>query len=283
MKDDDRITDNDNSNNHAPSTDPARAALTSHLTNHAPATLSLLSPPRPPPSTTPLSFLTHLHLWQLLDSAYPVGSFAHSNGLEAAVTVRLVHDRQSLLSFTRLSLLHTAASQLPTLTHTHRCLQRVTTADELTLAELNRWYDATCTSSIQRAASIALAHSFLHTFTSTHHTEPTHSAATTALTGLPQLHYPLVYAASLWSLQLPLPWVLLSHLHLTLRSVMSAAVRLNVLGPREAQQVQSALMEYVLKCVSEWEGAVLEDSYGVQVMDVMAQMHGRLHTRLFVT
>ena len=42
-------------------------------------------------------------------------------------------------------------------------------------------------------------------------------------------------------------------------------------------------MSFVLECVSEWEGAVLEDSYGVQVMDVLAQMHGRLHTRLFVT
>jgi len=263
--------------------DTQHSALTTFVNNnHTPASAFSLPSPLPPPSTSPLSFLSHLHLWQLLDSAYPVGSFAHSNGLEAATTLQLVHDRTSLLAFTRLTLTHTAASQLPTLVHAHRCLHALTGGDELTLSELNRWYDASCTASIQRVASIALAHSFLHTFVSTH-SELAHSPAVTAVTALSQPHYPLVYAACLSSLQLPLPWLLLSHLHATLRSVMSAAVRLNVLGPREAQQVQSGLMGHVLQCVSEWEGAALEDSYGVQVMDVMAQMHGRLHTRLFVT
>ena len=44
---------------------------------------------------------TVMRLLQFTDSAFPVGTFSFSNGLETAATERLVHDAATLEAFTR--------------------------------------------------------------------------------------------------------------------------------------------------------------------------------------
>ena len=52
-------------------------------------------------------------VWQLIDSAFPAGSFAHSSGLEAAWQSDRVENEEDLLVFTRTSLEQALNGQLP--------------------------------------------------------------------------------------------------------------------------------------------------------------------------
>lgn len=48
-----------------------------------------------------LSLIALMHLLQMSDSAFPVGTFSFSNGLETAAYLRLVHDASTLEAYTR--------------------------------------------------------------------------------------------------------------------------------------------------------------------------------------
>ncbi len=48
-----------------------------------------------------LPLLSLMHLLQMSDSAFPVGTFSFSNGLETAAHLRLVHDAATLEAYTR--------------------------------------------------------------------------------------------------------------------------------------------------------------------------------------
>ena len=237
------------------------------------------------PSASP--YLTQLLLWQMLDSSFPVGSFAHSNGLEAAVTTRVVRDRPSLQRFLLLSLHHTAASQLPTVRHAHLLVSPSPSSpplsdDASSLSSLDEWYDSTVTSSLQRTSSRDLGQSFLSTFLSTH-PHLSQPASRLLLSSLPHHHYPVIFSCCLSLLPLPLPVIAHAHLFLSLRCQLSAAVRLNLLGPREAQSLHAELTSHLLSLCAEWQHSGLQDSYGVHLIDLLCQSHTRLHTRLFVT
>ena len=251
--------------------------------------------PQPAPFSTAAAFsslassCSLLRVFQVLDSSFPVGGFAHSNGLEAAVAFRVVTDRPSLLRFLRLQLTHTAASQLPTIRHAHRICSPISSPPPpppVTLQALDGWYDSTCTSSIQRAASSTLGQSFLSTFLSTQPPQPSPSTTVTSHLSppLPHHHFPVVWSLCLTALHVPLPLLLSLHLYLTLRSLLSAAVRLDLVGPREAQSLLSQLSaEECAELAEKWKEAELHSTYGLHEVDLLCQSHGRLFTRLFVT
>ena len=60
-------------------------------------------------------------VWQLIDSAFPSGGFAHSGGLEATVQHGHVTDADSAHAFARQALAQSGRSALPIVTASHRC------------------------------------------------------------------------------------------------------------------------------------------------------------------
>ncbi|HEY4137442.1 MAG TPA: urease accessory UreF family protein, partial [Casimicrobiaceae bacterium] len=77
-----------------------------------------------------------MRLLQFGDSMLPVGSFSFSNGLEAAIAQRVVHDAASLGEFVETALHQSATADGIALIEAHRAagavdLERVTTADRV--------------------------------------------------------------------------------------------------------------------------------------------------------
>jgi urease accessory protein len=70
-------------------------------------------------------------VWQLVDSAFPTGGFAHSAGLEAAWQNGEIRNRKELGSFLEASLEQLGHAALPFVTAAYQDVERVTEFDQL--------------------------------------------------------------------------------------------------------------------------------------------------------
>src|SRR5437773_10993459 len=76
-------------------------------------------------------------LWQLADSGFPAGGFAHSGGLEAAMQHGFVRDRSSVRGFAEHAVLQAARGALPVAGAAHRDPDRLAELDSLSEAFLS--------------------------------------------------------------------------------------------------------------------------------------------------
>ena len=67
-----------------------------------------------------LTEIMNFLVWQLIDSGFPAGGFAHSGGLEASVQHRHVRDAEGVRAFARQTLVQTGHSALPLVRAAHR-------------------------------------------------------------------------------------------------------------------------------------------------------------------
>ena len=209
-------------------------------------------------------------LWQLADSAFPTGGFAHSGGLEAARQHGEVQNRDELVAFLRTSLRQLERASLPLVVAAHEEPNCVEEWDRLTDAFLSNHV----ANRASRAQGKALLSAIPRIFPD--------SGQQPGAPVLPFAH--LAPAFGIITRRLGLPRLRSCRLFCfhQLRGVLAAAVRLNIVGPREAQSLQNRLAPVAEEVVQRSQNLSPGDlAQTAPLLDLWQGTHDRLYSRLF--
>ena len=214
-----------------------------------------------------------LLLFQLADSAFPTGGFAHSQGLEAAAQLGEVRGPDALERHVRAALWNAGASALPYVGAAHR--------DPGALAALDLRFDAFTTCHVANRASRAQGRAFVRACAAAFGGGAAEVAERVRCEALPG-HLPPALGAVTATLSASKGDAALLFLFWTLRGLLSAAVRLGLAGPLEAQAMQARLAGEVAEVADACGGRAVEDAAASSPLLVLFQAHqDRLYCRLF--
>ena len=216
----------------------------------------------PNPSCEPVSQFT---LWQLADSAFPTGGFAHSGGLEAAWQNGEVSNRGELREWLTASLRQVTRASLPFVNAAH--------AEPKRLDEFDHLCDAFTSNHVANRASRLQGRALMT------------AAQRVFKAGLPETsfaHLAPAFGAVTGVLGLTGGTAVRVFVFMQLRSAIAAAVRLNIVGPMEGQMIQLELSAEAESVVTLGMKLGLEDLAQTNpLLDLWQGAQDRLYSRLF--
>ena len=214
-------------------------------------------------------------IWQIADSAFPAGAFAHSGGIEAAWQCGFLMDSSDLAGWIRASLRQIARGVGPFVACTCRAPQRFQEADQINDAFLSN-HVANRASRAQGAAFLAAA---------TRVFDPALALARKLgrdAQARPTLHFGPVFGLLSAQLDLEVPAACSMFLFMSLRSMISAAVRLGIVGPMQGQCIQADLSDDARRLVSLATALRLDElAQTMPLLDLAQANQDRLYSRLF--
>ena len=212
--------------------------------------------------------------WQLIDSAFPSGGFAHSGGLESALQWGMIRDHEALVAYFKTNLTQLGHSSVPFVTASHREPARITELDVLC--------DAFLSNHVANRASRLQGQGFLMATEAAFDLEICTSLRACVRRNRFAGHLPPVFGAVAAALDIPLPLVVRQFLYLGLRDLTSSAVRLNVLGPLQGQSTQFKMKPFLEQLAQQSVALDIENvAQTAPVSDLLQQTHDRLYSRLF--
>lgn len=238
---------------------------------------------------------TNWVVWQMLDSLYPTGGFAHSLGLEAAVQEKLVETGESpprsLHRFLSSTLHQTGNFALPIVFSAHT--SATTEPDRVleSFLELNARATALFSNHVAKKASLAQGAAMLRLAISTYGGSAGADDRFQVLLAIrkeakrrkhPGVHHTVVFGTVCALLGVGTDDCQRMYLFFTVRDLLSAATRLNLIGPLEATRIQFEMGPTMEKIFQSKKDRQIDDSYSsAPVLDLIQAMHDQLYTRIF--
>ena len=220
------------------------------------------------------SHLSTFRTWQLADSAFPAGGFAHSGGLEAVAQNGEIKSAADLENFLHTALQQTAHGSLPFVGAGFNAL--------VPFAEVDWLFDAFTPNHVANRASRAQGQAWLasaeRSFGSPAIAEIRETVLRDALPG----HFAPVFGTVARVLGVECAIALRLFVFLQLRGWTSSAVRLGIIGPLQAQAIQHRLAACAETVAHLGGDLSLNDAaQTAPLLDLFHATHDRLYSRLF--
>jgi urease accessory protein len=218
-----------------------------------------------------------MHDWlvlQLADATFPSGGFAHSGGLEAAMAYGAFEPSGALERWVHDALWQAGHLTLPFVAAAHHAPERV--------VELDRAHDAALRNPVLNEASRAQGRAHLDACVRSLASSELRELREQARDG--SQHLAPAFGASLAVLGVDRDATLRLHLHSVLRGLVSAAVRLSLVGPAQGQSMHaraSTTLDAVVSRCLDLDVSVQTQTSPLH--DLLAGGHALLDSRLFAS
>ncbi|GAA0174771.1 hypothetical protein LIER_28095 [Lithospermum erythrorhizon] len=229
-------------------------------------------------SILPTGTLLQWSQWQLLDSILPTGGFAHSFGLEASIQARLVSCPEDLRQYVIQVLDNTGSLLLPFVYSA--CIE----PDPQTWHRLDKTLNAMLTNDVSRKASTAQGSALMRVAASVFHEIPCLKSMRDASLGKESIrfHHAPVFGLVCGLLGMNVEESQRAYIFITMRDVISAATRLNVVGPLGAATLQHQISSVAEELTQKWMNRSVNEACQTNpLLDTVQGCHGYLFSRLF--
>ena len=219
--------------------------------------------------------LVRLSLLHLCDSLFPLGSFVHSDGLEAAVSSGSVSSGSDLRTWLEATLVVTLTdAEGPAVRDAHAA---ASTNDFPALAMIDDEMDALRGSASGRNASRAMGTRLLGTW---QHIRPS-TLVQAAIDARTRYTFPVAFGVVCAASGASVEDALESYCYARLAAIVSAAMRLMSIGQHEAHGLLAEVLGAVPDRVSRIVSGHEPSRSFAPVMEIAAMSHQFVHSRLF--
>ncbi|PWA84438.1 Urease accessory protein UreF [Artemisia annua] len=230
------------------------------------------------PSSAKSDSLLQWSKWQLIDSILPTGGFAHSFGLEAAMQSRIVSHPEDLQTYVIHVLENTGSLLLP-------FVYTATTSPDLqTWQQLDMILDATLTNEISRKASVSQGSALMRVSSSVFVEIPSLKMMRSASlsNGDVRFHHAPIFGLVCGLLGFDSETSQRAYMFITMRDIISAATRLNLVGPLGAAVLQHQVTFVAEELLKKWKNRGVDEACQTSpLLDTVQGCHSYLFSRLF--
>jgi urease accessory protein len=218
----------------------------------------------------------HWLIWQLADSAFPTGGFAHSQGLEAAWQQGQIPSAAELAGYLENHLWQTGTTALPFLNEAY--------GERRPFAELDQLCDAFLSNHVSNRGSRLQGQAFLLAVARSFENPTIKQFRAGVLRDKLPGHFAGIFGVVLRLLGVPEVLGRKLFLFMSLRGLLASAVRLGIIGPMAAQTLQTSLSKHAENIAERCATmGVLQATQTSPLLDILQGAHDRLYSRLFQT